>query len=57
MLEIILILFIAAYLVYTIAFQIPRRLQKMEDKIDSLSMQLKEINLKLIDIIDKENKK
>ncbi|WIV11290.1 hypothetical protein [Proteiniborus sp. MB09-C3] len=56
MFEIILILFVAAYLVYTIAFQIPRRLQKMENKMDSLSMQLKEINLKLVGIINKKNK-
>lgn len=56
MFETVLLLLVAVYLIYTITFQIPNNIKKMEDKIDKLSLQLKEINIKLINIIDKENK-
>lgn len=57
MFEIVLLLLLTIYLIYIIVFQIPRNIKKMEDKIDRLSLQIKEINLKLVDIIDRENKK
>lgn len=53
MFEIVLLLLLTIYLIYIIVFQIPRNIKKMEDKIDRLSLQIKEINLKLVDIIDR----
>lgn len=57
MFETILIFFMAFYLIYIITFQIPRRIKELENKIDSLSRQLKEVNLKLDNIVDRENRR
>ena len=55
MFETVLIFFMAFYLIYIITFQIPRRIKELENKIDSLNRQLKEVNLKLVNIVDREN--
>lgn len=57
MFETVLIFFMAFYLIYIITFQIPRRIKELENKIDSLSRQLKEVNLKLVNIADRENRR
>jgi len=38
------------YLIYTVAFKVPKDIKKVEDKVDLLQLQLKEINLKLSQI-------
>ncbi|SCG83162.1 hypothetical protein DW1_1592 [Proteiniborus sp. DW1] len=53
--ETVLIFFMAFYMIYIITFQIPKKINELEDKIDNLNRQLKEVNLKLIDVINKEN--
>ncbi|MFA5524223.1 MAG: hypothetical protein WDA24_07680 [Tissierellales bacterium] len=56
MFETVLIFFMAFYLIYLVTFQIPKRINDLEKKIDSLSRQLKEANFKLVNIIDRENR-
>ena len=54
MTQTVLIFFMAFYMIYIITFQIPKRINELENRIDTLNKQLKEINLKLISISDRE---
>lgn len=49
----ILILLGIAFFIYRVAFEVPREIKKLEDKIDILKLHLQEIELKL-NQIDKQ---
>lgn len=55
MTEIFLIILGIGYLIYKIAFRVPKDVKKLEDKIDMLKLHLQEIELKL-NQIDKKVK-
>lgn len=57
MVEIILIILGIGYLIYRVAFEIPKDSKRTEGKIDMLSLQLKEINLKLNELNKKLEQK
>ncbi|WP_156936341.1 hypothetical protein [Clostridiisalibacter paucivorans] len=49
-----LILFGVCYLIYKVAFEIPKNINNIEDKIDILKLHLQEIELKLNKINDND---
>lgn len=52
----ILLIMGIGYLVYRIAFQVPKDIKRTEEKIDMLELQLKEINIELNEISEKLQK-
>jgi hypothetical protein len=57
MAELFLIIMGIGYLIYRIAFQVPKDIKKLEDKIDMLKLHLKEIEIKLNQVDKKLDKK
>lgn len=57
MVEIMLIILGIGYLIYRVAFEIPKDIKRTEGKIDMLSLQVKEINLKLNELNKKLEQK
>ena len=53
MAEIFLILLGIGYLIYRVAFGVPKDIKKLEEKIDMQTLDLKEIELKL-NLLDKK---
>lgn len=53
MAETILIILGICYLIYRVAFGVPKDIKKLEDKVDILKLHLQEIGLKL-DQLDKK---
>ncbi|SKA98274.1 hypothetical protein SAMN05443428_12812 [Caloramator quimbayensis] len=47
MAEIVLIILGIIYLIYKVAFKVPKDIKRLESKIDNLQLHLKEIELKL----------
>jgi hypothetical protein len=45
------------YLIYKVAFGVPKDIKKLESKVDNLQLQLKEINFKLSQLDKKLDKK
>lgn len=54
--EITLILLGVGYLVYKIAFKVPKDIKKLDEKIDMLNLHLKEIEIKLSQLDEKIDK-
>jgi hypothetical protein len=57
MTETFLIILGIIYLVYKVAFGVPKDIKKLESKVDNLQLHLKEIELKLIQLDKKLDKK
>jgi hypothetical protein len=47
MVEVFLIILGIGYLIYRVAFRVPKDIKKLEDKVDMLNLHLQEIELKL----------
>lgn len=45
------------YLIYRVAFQVPKDIKKLEDKVDMLKLYLQEVELKLNQIDNKLDNK
>ncbi|MCT4621116.1 MAG: hypothetical protein N4A62_17230 [Marinisporobacter sp.] len=57
MAETLLIIMGIVYLIYRVAFRIPKDIKRIEDKIDMLKLHLQEIELKLNEFDKKSDKK
>lgn len=57
MAEIFLIILGIGYLIYRVAFQVPKDIKRLEDKIDMLKLHLQEIEIKLNQLDKKLDKK
>ncbi|QZY56471.1 hypothetical protein [Crassaminicella profunda] len=57
MAETLLIMLGILYLIYRVAFRIPKDIKRIEDKIDMLKLHLQEIELKLNELDKKSDKK
>ena len=57
MAETLLIILGIIYLVYKVAFEVPKYIKKLECKVDNLQLHLKEIELKLSQLDKKLDKK
>lgn len=57
MAETLLIILGIIYLVYKVAFEVPKYIKKLEFKVDNLQLHLKEIELKLSQLDKKLDKK
>lgn len=49
----VLIILVIIFFIYRVAFEVPKEIKKLEDKIDILKLHLQEIELKL-DQLDKK---
>lgn len=54
--EITLILLGVGYLIYKVAFKVPKDIKKLDEKIDMLNLHLKEIEIKLSQLDEKIDK-
>ena len=48
--ELFLILLLCSYIIYRVAFVVPKDIRRVEEKIDMLKLHLQEIELKLNEI-------
>ncbi|AKL95130.1 hypothetical protein CACET_c16810 [Clostridium aceticum] len=53
----LLLLMGIGYIIYKVAFQVPKQIERNEEKIDMLKLQLKEMHIKLDKIIETLDKK
>lgn len=54
MVETLLIILGIIYLIYKVAFEVPKDIKKLESKVDNLQLNLKEIELKLNELNKKQ---
>ncbi|MPN38245.1 hypothetical protein SDC9_185769 [bioreactor metagenome] len=57
MAEMFVIILVIIYLVYIVAFEVPKDIKKLETKVDSLHLSLKEIEIKLVQLDKKLDQK
>lgn len=54
MVETLLIILGIIYLIYKVAFEVPKDIKRLESKVDNLQLHLKEIELKLNELNKKQ---